>query len=156
MSRPEEPLQLYQSWPLDARAEQFSLGRILDHDECALPPMHDANVAMLTMHGVGRWSCDLPDERLEWTDAVFDIFGLPRGAAVTRPEAAALYCEHSRAAMERLRAHAIRHHRGFTLDARIVPAQGQPRWMRLIAAPVCEGNRVVRLEGIKAPLVYAR
>lgn len=152
MSRPEEPLQLYQSWPLDARMEQFSLGRILDGDENMLPPLNDANAAMLAIHGVGRWSCNLPDERLEWTDAVFDIFGLPRGAAITRRETVSLYCEHSRAAMERLRAHAIRHHRGFTLDARIVPAQGQPRWMRLIAAPVCEGRRVVRLEGIKVPL----
>lgn len=152
MSRPEEPLQLYQSWPLDARTEQFSLGRILGCNENMLPPIDDTNMAMLTIHGVGRWSCDLSDERLEWSDPVFDIFGLPRGAAVTRPEAVALYCEHSRAAMERLRAHAIRHRRGFTLDARIIPAQGQPRWMRLIAAPVCEGNRVIRLEGIKTPI----
>jgi len=152
MSRPEEPLQLYQSWPLDAQADQFNLGRILDRDENMLPQLNDANAAMLAIHGVGRWSCDLPDERLEWSDAVFDIFGLPRGAVITRPETVALYCEHSRAAMERLRTHAIRHRRGFTLDARIVPAQGQPRWMRLIAAPVCEGNRVIRLEGIKAPI----
>ena len=152
MSRPEEPLQLYQSWPLDARMEQFSLGRILDRDENMLPPLNDTNAAMFAFHGVGRWSCDLPDQRLEWSDAVFDIFGLPRGVAITRPETVALYCEHSRAAMERLRTHAIRHRRGFTLDARIIPAQGQPRWMRLIAAPVCEGNRVIRLEGIKAPI----
>lgn len=153
MSGPIEPLQLYRSWPLDTRAEQFDLGRILDVDECALPPAQGDQDYVLAMHGVGRWSCDLTDDdRLTWSDAVFDIFGLPRGAAVSRAEAVALYCEHSRAAMERLRAHAIRHRRGFTLDARIIPAQGQPRWMRLIAAAVCEGNRVLRLEGIKAPI----
>lgn len=150
--RPVEPLPLNHSWPLDARTEQFRLGFLFDPESGALPPMQDANSSLLALHGVGRWSCDLADERLEWTDAVFDIFGLPRGAVVSRPEAVALYCEHSRAAMERLRTYAIRHRRGFTLDARIVPARGGPRWMRLLAAPICEGRRVVRLEGLKLPL----
>jgi hypothetical protein len=36
------------------------------------------------------------------------------------------------------------------LDAEILPAVGgQRRWMRLIAAPICNGNRVVRLHGLK-------
>ena len=51
--------------------------------------------------------------------------------------------------MERLRADAIRYKRGFTLDAEIQPATGERRWMRLIAAPVCEGDRAVRLHGLK-------
>ena len=38
---------------------------------------------------------------------------------------------------------------GFTLDAEIAPATGARRWMRLIAAPVCEGGEVVRLQGLK-------
>jgi PAS domain-containing protein len=152
MSLQNEPLELYQSWPLDTQAEQFRLGRILDIKDCVLPPAQSPDNNVLAIHGVGRWSCDLVDERLEWTDAVFDIFGLPRGSAVARAEAVSLYCEQSRAAMERLRAYAIRHRRGFTLDARIVPAQGKPRWMRLIAAPVCEGREVVRLEGLKIPI----
>jgi hypothetical protein len=56
---------------------------------------------------------------------------------VTRDETVALYCEGSRAAMEKLRAYAIKHRRGFTLDVEIKPAQAPQRWMRLIAAPVC-------------------
>jgi hypothetical protein len=51
--------------------------------------------------------------------------------------------------MERLRAHAIRHHCGFTLDAEIRTAVGERRWMRLIAAPICKGERVVSLHGLK-------
>jgi len=52
--------------------------------------------------------------------------------------------------MERLRAYAIKHRRGFTLDAQIRPAVGgKYRWMRLIAAPVCSGERVARLHGLK-------
>ena len=93
--------------------------------------------------------CDLGDDSLIWSGGVYDIFGLPRGAAVSRDEAVALYAEDSRARMERLRSYAIRHRRGFTIDAEIRPASGQVRWMRLIAAPVCEGERVVRLHGLK-------
>ncbi len=68
---------------------------------------------------------------------------------VTRDEAVALYGEESRAAMEKLRAYAIKHRRGFTLDVEIRPALATPRWMRLIAAPVCAGDRIVRLQGLK-------
>ncbi len=77
------------------------------------------------------------------------FFGFPRGAAVTRDESAAVYCEGSRAVMEKLRAYAIRHRRGFTLDVEIEPAQAPRRWMRLIAEPVCAGDTVVRLQGLK-------
>jgi hypothetical protein len=51
--------------------------------------------------------------------------------------------------MERLRSYAIRHKRGFTLDVDIRAAVGETRWVRLIAAPVCDGNRVARLHGLK-------
>jgi hypothetical protein len=52
--------------------------------------------------------------------------------------------------MERLRAYAIKHRRGFTLDAQVrAAAAGEHRWIRLVAAPVCKGRRVVRLRGIK-------
>jgi hypothetical protein len=54
--------------------------------------------------------------------------------------------------MERLRAHAIKHRRGFTLDAEIRPAVGGTRWMRLIAAPACIGDEAVRLHGLKLAL----
>lgn len=101
------------------------------------------------MHHAGLWECDLSDDSLIWSGGIYDIFGLPRGATVSRDEAVSLYAEDSRASMERLRAYAIKHRRGFTLDAKIRPASGPSRWMRLIAAPVCEGGRVVRLHGLK-------
>lgn len=68
---------------------------------------------------------------------------------MTRDEAVALYAEDSRAVMEKLRAYAIRHRRGFTLDVEIRPATAPRRWMRLIAAPVLAGDNIVRLQGLK-------
>jgi PAS domain-containing protein len=128
--------------------QRFDLGRLLDEPSQArfVPDRHPE---FLTAHGIGLWECNLPDNALNWTDGVFDLFGLPRGSVLARDEIAGLYAEPSRAAMERLRAHAIKHRRGFTLDAEIMPVNGPSKWMRLIAAPVCVGRQVVRLHGIK-------
>ena len=108
-----------------------------------------AQIGELGLHHAGLWECDLSDDSLTWSGGVFDIFGLPRGARVSRSDVLALYCEESRAAMERLRAHSIKHRRGFTLDVEINAATGGRRRMRLIGAPVCEQGRAVRLHGLK-------
>lgn len=139
---------LTHSWPLFEQHQRFDLGCLLDAPSDA-PVFPEHHPELLAAHGVGLWDCDLSDNSLSWTDGVFDLFGLPRGAALARDEIAALYAEPSRSAMERLRAHSIRHRRGFTLDAEIRPVTGPSRWMRLIAAPVCVGRQVVRLHGIK-------
>ena len=97
----------------------------------------------------GRWQCDLRAETLSWSDPVYDLFGLPRGICPARATAVALYCEHSRAIMERLRSNAILHGQAFLLDAELRPNDGGRRWMRLVAAPVLEHGVVVRLKGLK-------
>lgn len=145
--RAAEPLALWHSWPVHDLERHFDLGCILNSE--AIHTVHPATVGALSTHHAGCWDCDLSDNSLAWSGGVYDIFGLPRSASITRTEAASFYSERSRAAMERLRAYAIREHCGFTLDAEIHSAIGETRWIRLIAAPVCEGNRVARLHGLK-------
>ena len=142
---PTEPLPLHHSWPLIGDGCRFDLGRLFDG--AGIDQVDPARTARL--QGVGQWNCDLADNGLNWSPEVHDLFGFPRSAMVSRAEAAARYGELSRAAMERLRAYAIRHRRGFTLDAEISTAQGARRWMRLVAAPICDGGRVVALRGLK-------
>ena len=142
------PLELHHSWPLHERARHLDLGSLLS---CAaidvVPP---AEVGQLGLLHAGWWECDLTDDSLTWSGGVYDIFGLPRDAKVSREEAVAFYCAESRAAMERLRSHAIEHKRGFTIDVEIRPAAGSAhRWMRLIGVPVCEEGETVRLHGLK-------
>jgi len=87
---------------------------------------------------------------LTWSGGVFDIFGLERDSTVSREQAVAHYSEESRASLERLRSYAIRHKRGFTIDVEIRAASiGKNRSVRVIGAPVCEDDRVVRLHGLK-------
>ncbi|WP_242127628.1 diguanylate cyclase [Sphingobium sp. Sx8-8] len=139
--RPTEPLPLNHSWPLYALREHLApvmLDDRLANDEDALAE-----------RGLGLWHCDLADDSLNWTGGVYDIFGLERGSIVPRARAVALYTPESRAAMEQLRAYAIRHRRGFTLDVDIRPADGGECTMRLIAAPIIQRNHVVALHGVK-------
>jgi PAS domain-containing protein len=139
---------LTHSWPLFEQHQRFDLGCLLDepNDVLAVP---ERDSGPLEAHGIGLWECNLQDNALSWTPGVFDLFGLPRDVAIERDEITVLYAEPSRAAMESLRAHAIKHRRGFTLDAEILPVNAPPRWMRLIAAPICAGRQVVRIHGIK-------
>lgn len=142
--KPVAALPLIHSWPLFEREQRLDLGMTLD----VAPRGADAGFAR-RIGAAGRWECDLRDDRLVWSPAVYDLFGLPIGMPPLRAEVLPLYQEGSRALMERLRAYAIRHRRGFTLDAELRPADGGRRWMRLVAAPVIEHGRVVRLIGLK-------
>ena len=150
--KPTHPLPVHHSWPLYERERYFELGQIHGPDTLdAVADMADLADRNRSAHSApGWWECDLTDNnRLSWSNEVYDIFDLPRGAAVTRAETAALYGEGSRAAMEKLRAYAIKHRRGFTLDVEIKPVAADRRWMRLIAAPVCVDGRIVKLQGLK-------
>ena len=148
MYYPTDPLPLHHSWPLHEEARRFDQGWILS--SAAMDVLEPGEIGALGPHHAGYWECDLVDNSLIWTGGVYDIFGLPRFVRVARDEAAALYTEESRVAMERLRAYAITHKRGFTLDVQIrAAATGERRWMRLIAAPVCEDGHAVRLRGLK-------
>jgi PAS domain-containing protein len=143
-----EPLPLDSCRVLRERARHFEHGHILDFTATDLSDL--AVKIVLGRNSAGWWECDLTDNSLTWTTGIYDIFGLPQGARVTRDEAVALYCEQSRAVMERMRAFAIGQRRSFTLDAEIRPANGEPnRWMRLIGAPVCDGGRTIGLHGLK-------
>ena len=141
--RPIEPLPLHHSWPLYELHTHLS-PVILDNSIAR-------NDAALAERGLGLWHCDLTDNSLRWTAGVYDIFGLERDSNVPRALSASLYAPESRDAMERLRAYAIRHKRGFTLDVDIHQADGQGACaMRLIAAPVLnDAGDTIGLHGVK-------
>lgn len=123
----------------------------------ALDPSLARNDVALAERGLGLWHCDLLDDnRISWTAGVYDLFGLDRDMIVPRALSVSLYASESREAMERLRAYAIRHRRGFTLDVDINQADGGGRCaMRLVAAPVLDDTgEVIALHGVKQLLPH--
>lgn len=140
-------LALNCTWPLFEQARHFELGHVLS--SAIIDIIRPETLGDLSLHHAGGWECDLADNSLTWSGGVYDIFGLPRDASVSREECVRYYGEESRAKMENLRAYSIKHQRGFTVDVEIRAAVGETRWMRLIAAPICVDNRAVRLHGLK-------
>jgi len=98
---------------------------------------------------IGVWECSLPGERLTWTDVIYDLFDLPRGAALDRSEIIKCYPAESRKALDSLRSQAIAERSGFTLDAEITTFAGHSRWIRITASVECEAGVPVRIFGMK-------
>lgn len=98
---------------------------------------------------IGVWQCNLADQALVWTDVVYDIFDLPRGSALERQEIVTCYTPESAAELHVRRSQAIAERTGFCLDAEIVTAKGNRRWIRITACVECEDGVAVRIFGLK-------
>ena len=98
---------------------------------------------------IGVWECNLDDESLIWTDVVYDIFDLPRGAPRDRRQTLECYPPESRKVLETLRNKAIEERGGFNLDTEIVTMTGRRRWIRITATVESENGRPIRIFGMK-------
>lgn len=146
--RPIEPLPLNHSWPLSDLHRHLA--------PVALDSRIARNDVALAERGLGLFHCDLATDTLSWTAGVYDLFGLERDSQVSRTLALSLYAPDSRQPLETLRAYAIRHRRGFTVDVDIDQADGGGRCtMRLVAAPILDdGGKTVALHGVKQLLPH--
>ncbi|MGX9984643.1 diguanylate cyclase domain-containing protein [Methylobacterium fujisawaense] len=89
------------------------------------------------------------DEALEWTGGIYDLFDIPRGARLHRPQVLELYEPASRRLLTAVRGRALTTGGDFRLDTEIVTARGHHRWIRITASVEIEGGRPVRLFGMK-------
>jgi len=102
---------------------------------------------------LGYWHCDIAhSDRLTWSEKVYELFGLPKSAAIDRDSTVARYSPASRSALERIRTYAISHKLGFLLDAEISPEGADNRWIRLLAISILSRGVVVGVHGLKRAL----
>lgn len=102
-----------------------------------------------SMARIGVWEYDLRKHELKWTDAVYDLFELPRGTSIDRAGTVECYSAASRAEMEQLRAQAIDSGGSFSIDIEIRTFRGTPRWVHLTADVEQEDGVSVRIFGTK-------
>lgn len=98
---------------------------------------------------IGVWECSLPDNELVWTDAIYDIFDLPRDTILEREMTLQCYSQASVEELKLRRSLAIEQRSGFTFDAEIVSFTGNRRWVRITATVESENNIPVRIFGMK-------
>lgn len=97
---------------------------------------------------IGVWECSLPGNELVWTDMVYDLFDLPRGAPLDRDTTLQRYSDASAVELILRRSIAIEQRSGFTIDAEIVSFKGNRRWLRITATVESEENIPVRIFGM--------
>ncbi|MCJ2081289.1 diguanylate cyclase domain-containing protein [Methylobacterium sp. J-090] len=136
--------------------ERTILAAIVRDQSAALAHLRETFEAASQVARIGVWECDLRDQRLTWTDAVYDLFEFQRGSVLDRDATLRCYPPGSRETMEALRARAIAEGGGFHLDTPIVTARGRHRWMRLTATVACADGVPVRLFGMKQDITEER
>lgn len=105
---------------------------------------------------IGVWECNLADHALTWTDMVYDIFEFPRGSVLDRDRTVACYTPASARELAVRRSKAIEDRTGFSLDAEIITANGNRRWMRITATVECENGEPVRIFGMKQDITQEK
>lgn len=101
------------------------------------------------MASIGVWEYDLLKYELTWSDAVYDLFEIPRGQPIDRATAVRFYSAESRARMEALRSHAIETGGNFSIDIEVIASQGSRKWINLTADVEQENGNSVRIFGTK-------
>lgn len=105
---------------------------------------------------IGVWECDLANEALTWTDAVYDLFDLPRQSRLDRALTLDRYEPNCRRELQRLRAQAIDTCSSFTLDVSLRGKQGDLRWIRITGDVEQAGGRAVRIFGTKQDITQEK
>jgi diguanylate cyclase (GGDEF)-like protein len=98
---------------------------------------------------IGVWECSLPDQTLSWTDTVYELFDLAPRTPLTRGEILKLYTPETRRRLDEARTRAIRTGEGFSLDAEIITASGNHRWIRITACVEFANGSATRIFGMK-------
>ncbi|NHA15602.1 hybrid sensor histidine kinase/response regulator [Thioalkalivibrio sp. XN279] len=96
----------------------------------------DANSRLMTMAanmaGLGGWEVELANGRIEWSDAVRRIHGLPEDKALTLETAFGFYCAGDRPRVQRAFTACVDDGKPYDLEAQLETPEGGKRWVRVV------------------------
>ncbi len=96
----------------------------------------------------GGWAIDLPPRRVEWSDVVAEIHGMPAGYSPTLEEGIEFYAPEFRERIRERFNDCAEHGTPYNEELQIVTANGERRWIRSVGVPVRdEEGHVIRVEG---------
>lgn len=84
------------------------------------------------MSNIGSWTLTLADERVEWSDQVYAIHGLPTGSAPPLDAALRFYPPRSRAEIAAALTHSVETGEPLDLETDFITAQGERRRVRTL------------------------
>lgn len=96
---------------------------------------------------VGAWEYDTTAGTLRWSDQTYRIHDLPREREVTIEDALEFYHPDDRSAVREALTEAIEAGESYDVEARLVTATDDQRWVRIRGDPQAENGSVVRIRG---------
>jgi PAS domain S-box-containing protein len=96
---------------------------------------------------VGGWEYDFRTENLRVTDRTCEVLGLPSGTELSLEELVANYHPEDRDTVAAA-ARGVTEGESFENEVRVVPEDGEPRWVYTQGEPVYEDGEVVAMRGV--------
>jgi diguanylate cyclase (GGDEF)-like protein/PAS domain S-box-containing protein len=96
---------------------------------------------------LGGWRVDVDADRIQWSDVVAEIHGMPPGHSPPVEEGISYYAPEWRDRIHTLFSACVSEARPYDEELEIVTAQGERVWVRTVAEPVIEAGRVVAVQG---------
>ena len=101
------------------------------------------------MAAMGSWRLTIADKNVEWSDGVWKIHELPKGATVPLADAIRFYPPQSRSLLLQQMRRAIAHGEGYDHEIEFITAKGNRRWVRAMCeAESDEHGRTIALVGV--------
>lgn len=95
----------------------------------------------------GFWRVDIKTNTPHWDDMVYDIHEVPPGSEVNMEEAINYYRKDYRRMIETIIEKAIRENKPWEVEAVLVTAKGQEKWVHSIGYPIFRNDVLVELRG---------
>ena len=105
------------------------------------------NLLEQTQRLAGSWDINLESEALTWSDEVYRIHELEPGTEVELEDGINFYAPEARPVIREAVTRAIEEREPWDLELPFVTAKGNRRWVRVVGAPVIEGDEVVKVTG---------
>jgi PAS domain S-box-containing protein len=108
------------------------------------------------MAQVGGWEFDTETLEGTWTDEVAKIHDLEPSTFSTVALGLSFYTPESRQIIENGIKEAIENARPYDLELEMISAKGIKKWVRTLAVPIIENNKVVKLQGIFQDITHRK
>jgi PAS domain S-box-containing protein len=96
---------------------------------------------------VGGWELDIRTQDLNWTEEVFRIHELDTGVEPELDEAINYYAPESRESIRKAVEEGMRSGTSWDIEAQIITAKGNKKWVRAMGEPHFEDGQCVKLTG---------
>ena len=96
---------------------------------------------------VGAWEYELQADRLNWTEQVYKICGIPLTEDLTVEKALSAYHPEDQPTIREAFTRGARGGEPYDLKLRLVPSEGEERWVRTRGEPVLEGGTITSVRG---------